>query len=244
MRSNSTSNSNAEVGISPHTPTVRADTWVPFYKIGEGDLVVAGQLATYHAFGCEMELFTVRHHARLRRLWSLDAIACRRSRRGLRCSRGRHFCSCWSSYDANADINLRQHAGAVAADSGIPFNKISTSNLLVADDLTAAHALVNEVELVAVRNHARLRRKGCRHAVTSCCGFGAGGETCSRRPRNTNTVVSLGPEATAVIANSRVPRHKVLLSECAVFAYNLGAGVAPNRKVKVGAARDQAVLSW
>jgi hypothetical protein len=109
---------------------------------------------------------------------------------------------------------------------------------LVADDLTAAYALVNEVELVAICNYARLRRKGCRHAVTSCCGFGASRETCSRRSRNTNTVVSLGLEATVVIANSRVLRHKVLLSECTVFAYSLSAGVAPNCKVKVSAARD------
>lgn len=132
----------------------------------------------------------------------------------------------------------------MAADSGVLFNKISTGNLLVADDLTAAHALVNEMELVAVRNHARLHRKGCRHAVTSRCGFGASGGSCGRRPRNISTVVSLGLETTAVIANSRVLRHEVLLSECAVFAYNLGASVAPDRKVKVGAARGQTVLSW
>jgi len=71
---------------------------------------------------------------------------------------------------------------------------------LIADDLTSAHVLGNVVELVAVRNHARLRRKGYRDAVTSRCGFGAINETCDRRPRNTNTVVSLGLETTAVIA--------------------------------------------
>lgn len=92
------------------------------------------------------------------------------------------------------------------------------------------------MELFTVRHHARLRRKRCRDAVTSRYQLDASGMTCSRCTRNTNTIISLGLETTTVVADSRVPRHEVLHSESAVFAYNLNAGVALNRKVKVSAA--------
>ena len=85
----SSSNTNTEVGITPHTSTVRSDAWVSFHKFGEGDLIVAGKLAAHHAFGCEMKLFTVRHHTWLRGLQSLNAIACRCSCCGLRCGYNR-----------------------------------------------------------------------------------------------------------------------------------------------------------
>jgi hypothetical protein len=136
-----------------------------------------------------------------------------------------------STLNPNAEVSISPHVSTVRTNTWVPFYKLSEGDLVVADDLGADYALGDVMEFVAVANHARLRREGCRDIVTGRCGLGAGGRTCGRCLRNFNAVVSLGPETTAVVADSWVPRHKVLHGEGAVFVYNLSAGVLDTQTI-------------
>lgn len=94
-----------------------------------------------------MEFFAIRHHAWLRGLRRLNAVACDGC--------GRFGCGCGCcGYDSDADVYFGPQTGAVVADGGVPCDKFGERNLFVVDDLGATNTLGDPVEFIAVCDHS------------------------------------------------------------------------------------------
>lgn len=173
----------AHIHLGPHAAAVGAHACVPLGEVGEADAIVAEDLAAGDALGNPVELVAVGHHARLRRLRCLDAVA--RGRGGgshgfagsCRRRRGRG-----SADDANADVDFGPHARTFCADVGVPLGKVGETDVCVAEDLAAGDPGRDKVELVAVGHHAGLNWCRSGHAIPGnrCGGRGSGGG-CQRR---------------------------------------------------------------
>jgi hypothetical protein len=148
-----------------------------------------------------VKLLTVCHHTGLSRLRGLDAIACRCS-----CSCRWLACGGRGTDEGYADVDACLHAGAVIANSRVPFHKVSKANMVVACDLAADDTRGHVVELGAIGDHAWLSGLGSLNAVSCASGrrrFRSSGGSGSAD--NTNADVDFSPHTRAVGKDRGVP---------------------------------------
>lgn len=72
---------NAGIGVCPHSCTLLADLRIPSYEILHGDAVVGGNLIAGVSFADVMEFDTIANHSWLRGLWRGNIVLGRLSRR-------------------------------------------------------------------------------------------------------------------------------------------------------------------
>ena len=121
---------------------------------------------------------------------------------------------------------------AVLANGRVPADKLLEVESLVVlgDDLVAVVTALHLVVLLAVLGDAVL------------VGAGHDGGRVGGRAGDGNAVVVVDPDASAVLADSRVPAGKVTQAESAEVVHNLLAGVALLRLVVLGALAGDAIL--
>jgi hypothetical protein len=161
------------VSAGPETTAVRLDGRVPLEEVGQGDLLVVEDLLALRVSTNKVESLTVSDHAGLDRRGRGDAVA--RTRRRCRRRRGR------TADNPDASMGVFLKAAAVGLDGRVPLEEVREADLLVVEDLLALCVTTDKVEQVAVGDHARLDRRGGRHAVAGrrrcfcCCGWRRGG---------------------------------------------------------------------
>jgi len=67
----------------------------------------------------------------------------------------------------NAYVGSSPHVSAIRANTRVPLDKVSKSDLLVADDLAAGNVVSYIMEFLAVGHHPRLCRLGSLNPVAS-----------------------------------------------------------------------------
>lgn len=160
----------ADVDLSLHARAVGEDTRIPLHEFISGDLVEANNLATGDPLGNPVELVAVFDHAGLGWGRSLHTISSRGGAFGSHCSRGRQYCGLDASDHIDADINFCPHSSAVVKDRRVSLDKFGPRDFALVNDLGAGDVFLDPVELVAIFNHARLRRGGCCHAISWSAG--------------------------------------------------------------------------
>jgi len=127
-------------------------------------------------------------------------------------------------------MRIRPHIPAIIAYTRVPFDKVSQGDFLIANNLTARHALGCKMEFLAICYHARLGWSWGLDAVA--CRRSRGWGCSSRRTDDAHAYVDVGLHAGTIAVHGGVPFDEIGQADLLV-ADDLVAGDATRDPVEL-----------